>query len=317
MIGINGFKYDAFISFSSRDTKVATSIVEKLEAEGLKCFISSRDIKTSEDWAEKVVEALDASRMVVYLHTKNSNASVQIGREVQRAIDVKKKPFISYRLTDEEFKGSKAFFIQSLSWIDSLVDPFDNIDKLVQAVKDIRDGKNVDSVHQDIGSFSLIFHRFGRIISLFAVTAIIITTGVLLYIEARHKADSKAEQAIAEYNAIVSTIDNPDLIDDSPLKAFEMLERLDSIASIFNGTRYSPNFTFDIQQKEEEYNVRLESAEIDLVEVICSYYEGYKVAPVEQIKNHIDNNIRKVLEIDMLLGKEPDERVLAIMGELD
>lgn len=303
--------YDAFISFSSRDTELAEQIVKKLEEEGIKCFISSRNIKSAEDWAEKVVEALDGSRMVIYLHTKNSNESLQISREVQRAIDLHQMPFVTYRLTDEEFKGSKAFFIQSLNWIDSLVDPFENIGLLVQAVKDIRDGKSIKTFEQDINHWTLWIRKHIKLI--IAVIALLVVSAAVYFVisASREKKAAEARQSHDIYQELLYRLENTD-VEKEPAVVFDMLDDVDSIASAYRNTEFVSDFEFDTDGRRAQIRHHLDSTSNALVKVIQSYYEGYLAAPVESLKRPVIESIEKLLSIDAAIGKQTDEAVLRI-----
>ena len=42
---------DAFVSYASQDAAIANSIVESLEAQGLKCWIAPRDVKPRAQYA--------------------------------------------------------------------------------------------------------------------------------------------------------------------------------------------------------------------------------------------------------------------------
>ena len=46
-----------FISFSSKDDAVARAVVQFLEAQGLKCWISLRDILPGQNYQESIVLA--------------------------------------------------------------------------------------------------------------------------------------------------------------------------------------------------------------------------------------------------------------------
>lgn len=50
--------YHIFICFSSKDEAVAREVVEALEADGLTCWISFRDVLPGQNYQEAIVHAL-------------------------------------------------------------------------------------------------------------------------------------------------------------------------------------------------------------------------------------------------------------------
>ena len=79
------YKYDLFISYSTRDSKAARKINDTAEANGLTCFLAERDLKGGDEWADRIREALNNSREVVILVTPNSVESLWVQRELGAA----------------------------------------------------------------------------------------------------------------------------------------------------------------------------------------------------------------------------------------
>src|SRR5215813_6743818 len=71
-----------FICFSSKDESTARKVVEFLEADGLRCWISSRDVPPGQNYQETIVQALEHANGVVFLFSENSNASGEIKKEL-------------------------------------------------------------------------------------------------------------------------------------------------------------------------------------------------------------------------------------------
>ena len=68
--------YTAFISHSNKDLKALHAVREYLESKGFSCFASERDLLHNAGWQSQLVEAMDASSMLVYIHSKNSKKVV-------------------------------------------------------------------------------------------------------------------------------------------------------------------------------------------------------------------------------------------------
>ena len=79
--------HEVFISYSNKDKNVADAIVNRFESSGLKCWYAPRDINPGSEWAESIVEAIKASKKMILIFTDYSNASKQVVREVETAIN--------------------------------------------------------------------------------------------------------------------------------------------------------------------------------------------------------------------------------------
>ena len=115
-------RYDVFISYSSIDQKIAEGVCAYLEQQGIRCFVAYRDIPRGVVWATAIVEALEHSRMMVVLFSKNFNNSAQVEREIELASDMQ-LPILTFRLCNDAFRGAKKYYLQNLNWIDAFPDP--------------------------------------------------------------------------------------------------------------------------------------------------------------------------------------------------
>ncbi|MBQ5814588.1 MAG: WG repeat-containing protein, partial [Flavobacteriales bacterium] len=115
-------KYDVFISYSTKDKKVVEGLCAYLEQHKIRCFVAYRDVDKTAVWAEKIVEGLEESRMMLVVFSENYNCSDQVNREIEIASE-DKKPILTFRLTDTKFKGAKKFYLKNLNWIDAFPHP--------------------------------------------------------------------------------------------------------------------------------------------------------------------------------------------------
>lgn len=115
-------RYDVFISYSSIDQKIAEGVCAYLEQQGVRCFVAYRDIPRGVVWATAIVEALENSRMMVVLFSKNFNDSSQVEREIELASNME-MPILTFRLSDVAFRGAKKYYLQNLNWIDAFPNP--------------------------------------------------------------------------------------------------------------------------------------------------------------------------------------------------
>ncbi|MBE6192726.1 MAG: TIR domain-containing protein [Rikenellaceae bacterium] len=115
-------KYDVFISYSSHDQKVVEGLCAYLESLKIRCFVAYRDIPKSVVWAKAIVEALEQSRMMVVVFSNHFNNSVQVDREIELASE-DNKPILTFRITDDAFKGAKKYYLKNINWIDAFPNP--------------------------------------------------------------------------------------------------------------------------------------------------------------------------------------------------
>ena len=115
-------KYDVFISYSTKDKKVVEGLCAYLEQHKIRCFVAYRDVDKTAVWAEKIVEGLEDSRMMLVVFSENYNCSDQVNREIEIASE-DKKPILTFRLTDTKFKGAKKYYLKNLNWIDAFPHP--------------------------------------------------------------------------------------------------------------------------------------------------------------------------------------------------
>ncbi len=115
-------KYDVFISYSSHDQKVVEGLCAYLEQYKIRCFVAYRDIPRGVVWARAIVDALDESRMMVVVFSEHFNNSDQVEREIELASE-DKKPILTFRISNDVFKGAKKYYLKNINWIDAFPNP--------------------------------------------------------------------------------------------------------------------------------------------------------------------------------------------------
>lgn len=133
-------KYVAFISHSNKDGNALHAVRNHLEACGFSCFASERDLKHNANWQSQLVEAMDESEMLVYLHSKDANRSVEVSREINYFADKCHRPILVYRLDDVPYHKDRAYYLQSINYIDSLARPEEGLDQLAENVRNTLNG---------------------------------------------------------------------------------------------------------------------------------------------------------------------------------
>jgi hypothetical protein len=127
--------HDVFISHSSKDKVYADAVCARLEAEGIRCWIAPRDILPGMAWGEAIVEAIEGSRLMVLLFSSNANASPQVEREVERAIN-KQVMIVPLRIEQVMPAKSLEYFLGTPHWLDAVSPPFEaHLEYITQTVK--------------------------------------------------------------------------------------------------------------------------------------------------------------------------------------
>ncbi len=125
---------DVFISYSSDDAEAAETICERLEAEGLRCWIAPRNIMAGVKWSEAIIDALDQAKIMLLVLSASSVKSAQVEREVERAAD-RQLPIIPLRIHDVSLSKAMQFFIGPSHWLDAYEPPLArHLEDLVEAV---------------------------------------------------------------------------------------------------------------------------------------------------------------------------------------
>jgi TIR domain len=133
--------HDVFVSYSSKDKPVADATCAVLEGRGIRCWMAPRDIVPGADWGESIIDAIQGSRAFVLVFSKNANESVQIKREVERAVN-KGMPVIPFRIENVMPVKSLEYFLSTPHWLDAFSPPLErHINYLADVIQSVLDGK--------------------------------------------------------------------------------------------------------------------------------------------------------------------------------
>jgi hypothetical protein len=127
--------HDVFISHSAKNKIIADAVCATLEANGIRCWIAPRDVIPSLEWGASIVEGIENSRIMVLVFTADANASPQISREVERAVN-RGVPILPLRVEDVVPGKGLEYFIGNLHWMDALTPPLEtHLKNLADTVK--------------------------------------------------------------------------------------------------------------------------------------------------------------------------------------
>lgn len=110
-----------FISHSSKDHQFAMRLVEFLEANGIYCWIAPRDIPYGQNWSAEIVEAIETSKIMLFVFTEHSNHSEQVIREINLALE-NGVLVIPIRLKEIPYNKSLSYYLSTVQWAETYFD---------------------------------------------------------------------------------------------------------------------------------------------------------------------------------------------------
>lgn len=126
-----------FISYSHHDVAVADALCAAIEGTGAMVWIAPRDIEPSSEWAEQIIDGINAARLMLVVFSTRSNQSPQVRREVERAIN-RDIPVIPFRIENVFPVKSLEYFLSSQHWFDAYEGALDThlprLCRLIQAL---------------------------------------------------------------------------------------------------------------------------------------------------------------------------------------
>lgn len=129
-----------FISFSSKQQAKAIELCNFIEANGLSCFISSRDLIAGEEYAKQLIDNISASDAVVLILTSDSNKSPHVLREIEYAVS-HNIPIVVYVEEECTLSKSMEYFLMTHQW---LLPSSDQNDKLLESIDRVINTKTIE-----------------------------------------------------------------------------------------------------------------------------------------------------------------------------
>ena len=127
--------HDVFLSYSSSDKTIADGACAVMEAAGVRCWMAPRDIISGTDWSESIIDAITGSAVLVLVFSARSNASPQVKREIERAVN-RGIPVIPFRIEDVPLSKHMQYFISTPHWLDAMHPPLEaHLQRLTTTVK--------------------------------------------------------------------------------------------------------------------------------------------------------------------------------------
>lgn len=123
-----------FISHTKADQEAASRACTILEADGIGCWLASRDAAASEDKAAASIEAIRNSDLVLLIFSASANSSPYVLREIERAIAYE-RPVLSIHLDDAVPNASLEYYLNLWQWLEAAGGVEDRSEEIVAAVR--------------------------------------------------------------------------------------------------------------------------------------------------------------------------------------
>lgn len=143
---------EVFISYASEQSNVAQKISALLESNGVSAFVAENDIRAGKEYAEELINAIDAAKVMVLIMSKEANASQHVLREVERAVN-RNVPIIVYSYEDVILSKSLEYFLMTHQWLHR---DQDSENKLISGVMSFVKAESDNELQADLHSDKLV-----------------------------------------------------------------------------------------------------------------------------------------------------------------
>lgn len=113
----NSMTHKVFISYSRKDQDTADYLCSSLKENGIEYWIDKEGLYSSSNYKELIVDAIDVSKAVIFISSENSNASINVIREIGYAVNMN-KPILPLMLDDAPYAKSIRLDISDIDQID-------------------------------------------------------------------------------------------------------------------------------------------------------------------------------------------------------
>jgi TIR domain len=129
--------YDAFISHSNAAKLTAYAICNKLESNGIRCWILPRDLSGGTGWDRSISSAIQSCRVIVVVLTDYANRSERVERQIELAF-ASGAVVIPFRADSSSRQSEPPEPDNSLHWLDAITpEAMERIKNLSEQVQGI------------------------------------------------------------------------------------------------------------------------------------------------------------------------------------
>lgn len=126
--------HDVFISYKSEDSAVAMQVMNKLEENGIPCWIAERDISAGSNYAADIPAAIGQCRVLVLILTNAAQSSPWIMKELDSAI-AGHKLILPLKIGNFTVSGAMSFLLTGVQYFDATAFPEETVDALIHRIR--------------------------------------------------------------------------------------------------------------------------------------------------------------------------------------
>jgi len=133
--------HEVFISYASVDKTTAEAVCAALEEAGISCWMAPRDVEAGARYAEQIVAAIRAARVLVLVFSAASNASEHVERELDCAVSAG-LAIVALRIEELAPAGALQYYLAGRQWCDALTPSLaPHLERLGAAVRGLLESK--------------------------------------------------------------------------------------------------------------------------------------------------------------------------------
>ena len=133
--------HDVYICYDKKDKKLSESVYHLFEENNIKSWIKSKHFSDS-DTVEKILKAINSSKAVVLIYSKNSKDNNYFTSEIDFAF-TSNIPILAFFIDDSTQKGELEFFIKNKPFVSAYPNPKVQLETLVRKTAELI-GKKID-----------------------------------------------------------------------------------------------------------------------------------------------------------------------------
>jgi hypothetical protein len=124
-----------FVSHASQDTEVARTVVAYLEESGIACWLATRDVDASDDYAEQIIRAIEDAVAFVVLVSTAADHSPHVRIELDRAVSTSRR-IVAVRLGGTIVTETLSYYLAGTQWLELPTSPsLGELQKLAEVIR--------------------------------------------------------------------------------------------------------------------------------------------------------------------------------------
>lgn len=172
--------HDIFISYSKKDSAIVHKYVDLLRSYGYKVWMDTSSLPSGHEFAEKIVEAIENTKVFLFFSSKNSNDSQWTQGEVIAAIN-SHKVIVPIKIDNSPFGRKIMLMMLPLNHIDTTVlSPDEAEKKIISAMEELLGGHLPEGKGEPTGRGTTVIRKRERSGNYIIKAGVIIQTIVII-----------------------------------------------------------------------------------------------------------------------------------------